>query len=324
MHLKILSVSFLQALIAGASLAASQLIFPQAWGLLAHSAMGQAEAAAEKSAAISSATANTSAAGQIASSSFDQTYALFGRELAKYLENGNVHYKRWKENPAGLDQFLKSLSDLPKQDYERFSPEQKKAFWLNAYNAITIKVVLDNYPIKGSQSQYPPSSFRQIPGEWENGKFKIMGAPVTLYEIEHEKLRHELPDPRLHFAVVCASRSCAKLSPAPFVAENIDQRLDQCTQDFFADPKNLTVNPRTGVMSVNKIFSWFTLDFAGKAGYAKRSFPPPMDEDIIASYVSFYVPTDERDVIAKFRSQDKLVLDYLPYDWALNDADETK
>jgi len=259
-----------------------------------------------------------------ATSSFDHSYALLGRELAKYLENGNVHYKRWKEDSAGLDRFLQALSDLPKQEYERFSTEQKKAFWLNAYNAITIKVVLDNYPIKGSQSQYPPSSFRQIPGEWENGKFKIMGAPITLYDIEHERLRHDLPDPRLHFAVVCASRSCAKLSPEPFVAEKLDQRLDQCTQDFFANPKNLTVNPRTGVMSVNKIFSWFTLDFASKAGYAKRTFPPPMDEDIIASYVSFYVPTDERDVIAKYRSQDKLVLDYLPYDWALNDADETK
>lgn len=85
------------------------------------------------------------------SSGFDQTYALFGRELSKYLENGNVHYKSWKEDPAGLDQFLQSLADLPKQEYERFSTEQKKAFWLNAYNAITIKVVLDNYPIKGSQ-----------------------------------------------------------------------------------------------------------------------------------------------------------------------------
>lgn len=259
-----------------------------------------------------------------AASSFDHSYALFGRELAKYLENGNVHYKRWKEDPAGLDRFLQALSDLPKQEYEHFSNDQRKAFWLNAYNAITIKVVLDNYPIKGSQSQYPPSSFRQIPGEWENGKFKIMGSPITLYDIEHERLRHELPDPRLHFAVVCASRSCAKLSPEPFVAEKLDQRLDQCTQDFFANPMNLTVNPRTGVMRVNKIFSWFTLDFASKAGYAKRTFPPPMDEDIIASYVSFYVPTDERDVIAKYRSQDKLVLDYLPYDWALNDADESK
>lgn len=309
MNPRLLTKSFLPAAV-GYSLLASQSIGLSFMFLPAITALPVSAAASE--------------VNRPAPSGFDHTYALFGRELSKYLENGNVHYKRWKEDPAALDQFLQSLADLPKQEYERFSTEQKKAFWLNAYNAITIKVVLDNYPIKGSQSQYPPSSFRQIPGEWENGKFKIMGAPVTLYEIEHERLRHELPDPRLHFAVVCASRSCAKLSPQPFVAEDLDKRLDQCTQDFFANPKNLTVNPRTGVIRVNKIFSWFTLDFAAKAGYAKRTFPPPMDEDIIASYVSFYVPTEERDVIAKFRSQDKLVLDYLPYDWTLNDADEAK
>lgn len=257
-------------------------------------------------------------------SKFDHSYALFGRELTKYLDQGNVHYKQWEADSVGLDQFLAQLSELSPAEYQHFSADQKKAFWINAYNALTIKVVLDNYPIKGNQSQYPASSFRQIPGEWENGKFKIMGAPVNLYDIEHERLRHDFPDPRIHFAVVPAARSCAKLSAHPFVAADLDQRLDQCTREFFANPNNLTVDPDNGIMRVNKIFSWFTLDFASKAGYAKRAFPPPMDEDIIASYVSFYVPTDERDVIAKFRQQDKLVLDYLPYDWALNDADEIK
>ncbi len=263
-----------------------------------------------------------STAAMAVSKNFDHSYALFGQELSKYVEKGNVHYKRWKEKPEGLNQFLAELEALTPEQYEQFSLEQKKAFWLNAYNALTIKVVLDNYPIKGSQSQYPPSSFRQIPGEWENGRFKIMGQPVTLYDIEHERLRHDFPDPRLHFAVVPAARSCAKLSTEPFVAADLEQRLDQCTRDFFADPGNLTVDPRSGMMKVSKIFSWFTLDFATKAGFSKRAFPPPMDEDIISSYVSFYVPSDERDVIAKFRKQDKLVLDYLPYDWALNDADD--
>jgi len=261
---------------------------------------------------------------QPAEAIFDHSYQLFADQLVKYLENGEVHYKRWQGDQAGLNQFLAELSALSPEQYQHFSVDQKKAFWINAFNALTIKVVLDNYPIKGNQSQYPPSSFRQIPGEWENGKFKIMGKPINLYDIEHERLRHDFPDPRVHFAVVPAARSCARLSPRPFVAAGLDQRLDQCTREFFADPNNLTVNPDNGIMRVNKIFSWFTLDFASKAGYAKRTFPPPMDQDIIASYVSFYVPTEERDVIDKFRKQDKLVLDYLPYDWALNDADEIK
>lgn len=251
---------------------------------------------------------------------FDFTYTAWGKELAKYVENGNVHYKRWKEDQGGLDHFLDQVAHLSPAEFSRLSPDDRKAFWLNVYNALTIKVVLEHYPISGNDKQYPPNSFRQIRSCWESKKFNVMGLPTTLYDIEHERLRHDFRDPRIHFAVVCASRSCAKLSPEPFVGKILDERLDQCTRDFFADPHNLAVDPVSGMVGVNKIFSWFTLDFAAKAGFTHKQFPPPLDEEIIASYVSFYVPIEERNVIAGYLKNDQLKLDYLPYDWALNDA----
>lgn len=268
----------------------------------------------------------TAEAAPARSKHFDLTYSLWGRELAKYVEKGGaqaglVHYQRWHNDTAGLDEFVQSLGSLSPSDFKHFSPADREAFWLNAYNALTVQVVLEHYPIKGNDSQYPPDSFRQIRSCWESKKFNIMGVPTTLYDIEHERLRHDFRDPRIHFAVVCASKSCARLSPEPFVGKNLDGRLDQCARDFFADAGNLAVDPSNGYVGVNKIFSWFTLDFAARAGFTSKTFPPPADEEIIASYVSFYVPADERKVLLGYLQNKKLRLEYLNYDWALNDAD---
>lgn len=94
---------------------------------------------------------------------FDQSYKQYARELSQYVEFGNVHYSKWKEHQAGLDKFLKAIEHLDPKEYESFSRDEKLAFWLNTYNALTIKTVLDYYPIHGTLSQYPPDSFRQIP-----------------------------------------------------------------------------------------------------------------------------------------------------------------
>lgn len=257
-----------------------------------------------------------------ATAKFDQTYSAYGKELAKFVEkDGTVHYKKWQADQAGLDRFIDEIANLSPSELKHFSPDERKALWLNAYNALTIKVVLAHYPISGNESQYPADSFRQIRSCWECQKFNIAGTPTTLYDIEHERLRHDFRDPRIHFAVVCASRSCARLSADPFVGKNLESRLDQCTRDFFADAANLAVDPVSGRVGVNKIFSWFTLDFAAKAGFTRKTFPPPADEEIIASYASYYVPSDERKVLCGYLKDKKLKLEYLPYDWSLNDAD---
>ena len=254
---------------------------------------------------------------------FDLEYHQYGRELSKYVESesGLVHYRMWQKDQAGLAAFISSLAKLDKAVYEKFDQKQRLAFWLNVYNALAIKSVLDHYPIKATVEYFPESSIRQFNDGWEVLRFEVMGQPITLYDIEHDRLRLGFRDPRVHFAVASASIDSARISQRPFVATGLDQRLDDLTRRFFAQPNTFTFDPDKGTVRVSKIFSWFTLDFAARAGYGKMVFPPPRDEDIILSYISLYLPEDRRQALDKVRQDGRLNFAYLPYEWALNDAD---
>ncbi|MBX9937928.1 MAG: DUF547 domain-containing protein [Candidatus Obscuribacterales bacterium] len=255
---------------------------------------------------------------------FDQDYALLARELRHFVRDGEIDYTSWQKDQNGLNRFLKSLAELRSTEYETFSQSERLAFWLNAYNALIIKSVLDHYPISGKLAHYPPDSFRQIPGDWEAQKFTVMGKEITLYEIEHEKIRRDLPDARTHFAVVCASRSCAEIVARPYKAQTLDEDLDSAAKRFINDDENLLLDVPGRRFKVSKIFSWFTLDFAGKSG-ALNKFPPPSDQEIIAGYIMPYLTDENRNkLVTLLKNLPEVQFDYMPYDWSLNDAKTAK
>ena len=138
-----------------------------------------------------------------AHAAFDQSHAQLTTELKKYVDTSGVHYRRWREHPEGLNNYLKQLAEIDPEDYKHFSENEKKALWVNAYNAIIIKIVLDHYPVHGSKTYYPPNSARQIPHLWEDYRYKVAGREVNLYDIEHNIIRKDFKDPRMHFVVVC-------------------------------------------------------------------------------------------------------------------------
>ena len=251
---------------------------------------------------------------------FDQTYKLWNSELDRYVVDGNVNYGLWQKHQEGLKRFLKQVETLSESEYESFSRHEKLAFWLNVYNALIVKTVLDHYPINGKIAQYPKDSFRQIPNDWEAEKFKVMGKDINLYQIEHEKIRRDLSDPRTHFAVVCASRSCGKLFSNPYLGKELDKQLNEAAQRFLNDSKNLELDPENGVFRVSKIFSWFTLDFASR-GASKPVFPPPGDEEIVAAFIRPYLKEgDQKKLFLILKNLKQVNFDYLPYDWSLNDT----
>ncbi|MBU6455648.1 MAG: DUF547 domain-containing protein [Cyanobacteria bacterium REEB67] len=254
---------------------------------------------------------------------FDQDYRVYGSQLRKYVEgdSGMVHYARWQKDQKGLDAFLRSVAELDSASFEKFDREQKLAFWLNVYNALAIKSVLDHYPIKASVDYFPANSIRQFNDGWEVLSFKVIGSPITLYDIEHDRLRLGFRDPRVHFAVASASVDSAPLSPEPYRGRGLDQRLELLAHRFFERPSAYHFSAEKNQVAVSKIFSWFTLDFAGRAGFKKIAFPPPTDADIVLSYIALYLPPDQRLALEKARQSGHLVFDYLPYDWTLNDAD---
>ena len=142
----------------------------------------------------------------------DFSYADFDEVLKKYVDGaGMVNYKKLKAEPQRLEDFLTAMSKLDPNGCSKWNDREKIAFWLNAYNAFTLKAIIDNYPIKPDffkSMYYPRNSIRQISGVWDKMTFKVMAKDYTLEHIEHKILRKEFDEPRIHKAMVCAAMGC--------------------------------------------------------------------------------------------------------------------
>jgi len=176
------------------------------------------------------------------------SYELYGKVLLQYVDaNGFVNYEALNKDRENLDRFAASLANLSPQELENFDEAKKLAFWINAYNALTLKVILDHYPIKKQSllkgAVYPNNSIRQIPGVWDKIYFPIAGAEFTLDQIEHEILRVEFKEPRIHMALVCAAAGCPFLRREPFVGERLDAQLTEQTQRFLSDTGKTYYDP---------------------------------------------------------------------------------
>jgi len=138
-------------------------------------------------------------------------------------ESGKVNYRAFKNNRESLKNYLDNLANhAPNKNW---SNAETKAYWINAYNAYTIQLILDNYPLK---------SIKDLNDPWGQTFFKINGKMMSLNTIEHKILR-PMDDPRIHFAIVCASESCPKLLNYAYAAETLNIQLDQAARDFIND-----------------------------------------------------------------------------------------
>ncbi len=148
------------------------------------------------------------------------SYEDYSVILANYVDGeGRVDYKKLKKNETKLMAFIHSLESLEPDVYRSWHKEEKIAFWINAYNALTLEAIVKNYPIKSSffkSLRFPKNSIRQIPGVWNTMTFTVMEEEVTLDFIEHQVLRKEFQEPRIHLALVCTARGCPPLRKEPY------------------------------------------------------------------------------------------------------------
>jgi len=173
---------------------------------------------------------------------------IWNNLLQKHVSpQGNVNYKGFKADRATLQEYLQLLSYKTPDD--TWSQEDKLAYWINAYNAFTVKLIIDKYPIK---------SIKDINKPWDYRFFKLGSTWYTLNDIEHGRLR-KMNDPRIHFAIVCASISCPKLQNEAFVASKINEQLDAVASKFLADSTKNNLNENT--IKLSRIFKWFAKDF---------------------------------------------------------------
>jgi len=251
--------------------------------------------------------------------SADFSYADYATVLSRFIDAaGMVDYKKLKAAPDKLNAFVDVMDGLDPNSFGSWSENDKLAFWLNAYNGLTLKAIIGNYPIDPSGFKsfyYPSNSIRQIPGVWDKLKFNIMGADYTLEHIEHQILRVEFDEPRIHMAMVCAAMGCPQLRNEPYLAEKLSEQLDDQTRRFLADPTKFSIDRDAHVVHLSSIFKWFGDDFVGKYGPQKNIGRHNNKTSAVLNFIAGYLEQAETEYILKGNFK----VYYLKYDWSLNE-----
>jgi len=221
-----------------------------------------------------------------------EEHLIWAELLNKYVKSGGVDYAGFKSEEEKLDLYLKVLEDT---DSKTLSRDEQFAYYINAYNAWTIKLILSAYP--GITSIKDLGTYFKSP--WERKFVHIDGAEVSLDDIEHHILRPQFKDPRVHFAINCSAVSCPPLNSKPYLGSSLDRQLDQATRSFINDPTRYRLEDNS--FYVSRIFKWFAKDF---------------DDDVVGFYLK-YARHDLKKKLAD--KKDALKVRYLNYDWSLND-----
>lgn len=234
-------------------------------------------------------------------------------------DRGLVNYKKLKANRQKLDSFTRSLAKVDPKEYEHWSRTDKIAFWINAYNSLTLQAILNNYPIKSSffrSLRFPRNSIRQIPGVWDKLTFSVMGRDTTLDSIEHDTLRAKFEDPRVHMALNCASMGCPALRKEPYTGADLSAQLDSQTTRILNNPAKFRIDRAERTVYLSPIFKWFGNDFVKKYGTEKKFTGFSEAESAVLNFVSAYLKPEDRSFLEK----GSFSIDYLEYDWSLNET----
>lgn len=251
---------------------------------------------------------------------FDHTHCLWNDVLGRHVQDSYIDYLGLAQNSAELDIYLKSLDSITRDYVDSWSANQQLAFWINAYNAFTVRVILDNYPIRGRTIKglfVPRNSIIQIPGVWKKITWEVAGQSLTLDQIEHAILRTKFKEPRIHFAIVCASIGCPDLLSEAFRADQLERQLDGQTRSYLSNAKKgVKLDFEKKRICVSKVFGWFWEDFVTKPATGLDFQSRSKKERAILSFLSHHYSSSDARALFRTKSMD---LDYLSYDWALND-----
>ncbi len=218
--------------------------------------------------------------------------------LKKYVtDKGLVDYKTWKEKdlPA-LDAYLGSLEKVDGED--KLEKKARLALWIDAYNAITIRAILEFYPLKSIKEKDSQFGFKV----WKDYKKTVAGKERSLDEIENEILR-KMGEPRIHFAINCASLGCPVLRAEAYEAEKLDEQLEDQVRRYMADESKLKIDAKAKKVATSRIFDWFGGDFG------------PTTADRLE-----WLASHAKDAGTKGALEDKdAKLEFVDWDWALNE-----
>jgi len=232
-------------------------------------------------------------------------------------KQGRVDYSNLQSERILLDRFVDGIASIP---LKRMSKPEQLAFWINAYNALTLRIIIDHYPIRPgiiSNPMYPSNSIRQIPGAWNKIKFRIAGQLLTLDNIEHEIIRKDFKDPRVHMALVCAAIGCPRLRYEAFRGHRLEDQLNDQSREFFRDPKKFRIDRSKREVIISPILKWYGKDFLSghwNSGQHRFKKHPSATRAVLRFATSFLPPEDRLYLESReFRIR------YSTYDWSLNE-----
>ncbi|MDN5217160.1 DUF547 domain-containing protein [Fulvivirgaceae bacterium BMA12] len=204
--------------------------------------------------------------------------------LKAYIHDGLFDYEKLHNQPEALEKLSTEIGNF---DLRKLSGDERKAFYINAYNLLAILEVIRNYPVASPQ---------HVPGFFNGKKNKIAGELLTLDDLENNKLRGKKTDPRIHFALICVAMGCPKIGKFAYRPSNLDQQLSQQTSLTLNDSTFIRVDKKKKRVLISEIFKWYKKDFI-------------LDEENVLSYINRY--RNER-IDPNFK------VGYYPYDWSLN------
>jgi hypothetical protein len=248
------------------------------------------------------------------------SHDAFDRVLRRFVdEDGRVDYPGLKEDPADLDRYYALVAAYsPDSHPDLFaSRADRLAYWINAYNAVVLRTVVARYPIAGVEDVAAPFPFWLFSSKLGFFVFQYAaygGETANLYSLENFVVRKRFGDPRVHFALNCASRGCPRLPRHAFRGPDLERQLDAEAHRFFAEERNLRIDHRQKTVHLSSILDWFEDDFLD--WYEARH---GSEKPTLVKYAALYAPPE---TAAALRRAAGYAVRFVPYDWRLNDRTE--
>lgn len=255
-------------------------------------------------------------AGQNAPPAVDALHRPFDELLELYVRDGFVYYNALKSDRGRLDRYIAALDSPEAATHANGSTDKRRALWINAYNALVLRTVINNYPIRGKAAQYPANSIRQIPGTFERTTHRVAGRAVTLDAIEKEILT-PLGDARVFLALGRGSVGGGRLRSEAYDDSRLEQQLAAVAGETLTRKEVVRVDIADDELSVSPLFSWrepaFIASLADKADkiFAQRS---PLERAVLALIEPHLVGSE-----AEFLEKNTFRMTFSAFDWRLND-----
>lgn len=219
---------------------------------------------------------------------------LYQGVLDRYVTSKNqtslVDYQSLQKNPAKLTAYLQYIGSIPEADFHSLPKQEQLAVLINLYNASTLKLIIDHYPLQSIQNI-------KINGKqaWDLTKTMLFSKKISLNHLEHEIIRQDYEEPRIHFAVVCAAMGCPPLQKEAYSGEKLEQQLEEVTRNFISNPERNYYSKESNTLYLSQIFSWYKADFGNEIDLKL----------FIGKYINQTIPASAE-------------IKYLKYNWELN------